>query len=437
MNPTKIALLWLTALAAVEAPAAEHPPSADDRHGGISQTQGEFLGQEWHIDENHLMWWDGKPYVPFGGFGIEAGNHEGLRTHNLWIDFDPFIADASFTVAQHKRQIRERLEAIRKAGDTCIVQFSMALPHIPNGPEPGMEWHVPEGGIDGSRLADPKVKEAIVEVWAEYAPVVRNPCVRAVVLWNEINVWRWPERMSTDQYAEVLGGYVREAKRLVGDAPVCFKTAGTWNAHAAIAAAAVADGLGFDVWFSNPDDEHARMEIARALRMLETRQTKTCWFFIAEGGRTLGDDREGVGYPEAWPPFRSKSEAGGILEAYAHAGAKGFIYNGPAGNEGYAESYRWLGERKPEIVRLMIEAKRPATARGNGASAAKAIAAACEDARVLEFLKGAQSLRVEVEFSDRWQVWLVHLFADDRQAAFASVSPAGEVLEVGGPESDD
>ena len=258
MSPTTIAFVWLTALAGFEAPAAADSPSADDRH---SLRQGKFLGQEWHIDENHLMWWDGKPYVPFGGFGIEAGNDEGLRTHNLWVDFDPFIADANFTVAQHKRQIRERLEAIGKAGDTCIVQFSMALPHIPNGPQPGMEWSVPEGGIDGARLADPKVKEAIVKVWAEYAPAVRNPCVRAVVLWNEINVWRWPERMSTDQYAEVLRAYVREAKRLVGDVPVCFKTAGTWNAHAAIAAAAVADGLGFDVWFSHPDDEHARREI--------------------------------------------------------------------------------------------------------------------------------------------------------------------------------
>jgi hypothetical protein len=437
MRRTTIALVWLTALALVEARAAEESRSPAPRKQDIPETHGEFLGQGWHIDENHLMWWDGSPYVPFGGFGIETGNDDDLRAHNLWIDFDPFIADPKFTVEQHKRQIRERLETIKSAGDTCIVQFSMALPHIPNGPEPGMEWHVPEGGIDGSRLADPEVKEAIVKVWGEYAPVVRNPCVRAIVLWNEINIWRWPERMSTDQYAELLKGYVSEAKRLIGDVPICFKTAGTWNAHAAIAAAAAADGLGFDVWFSNPDDEHARVEIARALRMLETRQTKTCWFFIAEGGRNLGDDREPVGYPEAWPPFRSKSEAGGILEAYAHTGAKGFIYNGPAGDEGYAESYQWLGELKPEIVRLMTETKRPATERGNEAPAAEAIAAACKDSRVLELLKDIRSLRVEAEFSERWQVWLVHFFEDDRQVAFASVSPTGQVLEVGGPESDD
>jgi hypothetical protein len=296
---------------------------------------------------------------------------------------------------------------------------------------------VPEGGIDGSRLADPKVKEAIVKVWAGYAPVVRNPCVRAIVLWNEINLWRWPERMSADQYAEMFGSYVREAKRLVGEVPVCFKTAGTWNANAAVAAAAVADGLAFDVWFSHPDDEHASAEIARALRMLESRQTTTCWFFIAEGGRNLGDDRERVGYPEAWPPFRSKSEASGILEAYANAGAKGFIYNGPAGNEGYAESYQWLGELKPEIVRWMVETKRPAIETCTEAPAARAVAAACQDARVLELLRGFHSLRVDAEFSKRWQVWLVHFFADDRQVAFASVSPTGELLEVGGPESDD
>jgi len=415
------------------------------RQENITETKGEYLGHKWQIDEDHLMWFDGKPYVPFGGFGIEPDNPFELHTYNLWIDFDPFIGRPNYTRQQHKRDIAGRLKRIAESGGTCIVQFSMALPHVPDGPKPDMQWQEPEGGIDGSRLSDPKVKQAISKVWAEYAPAVRNECVRAIVLWNEINVWRWPERMSVDDYAEVLGEYVRETKRLVGDVPVCFKIAGTWNAEAVVAGAAVADGLGFDVWFNSPNDVHARREIERALRMLEGRQKKTTWFFIAEGGRGIAeggtDDTKGVeDYWDNWPPLRSKTEARGILRAYAQAGAKGFIYNGPTSDPGskYRNSYRWLGELKSEITRLTVGTKRTAR-RAVGeppgiATAADAIAAARADRMVQELLRGVDSPRVTAEFSQRWRVWLVHFFAGDRPLGFASVSREGEVLEVGGPE---
>jgi len=327
-------------------------------------SSGEYLGHRWHIDQSHLMWWDGKPYVPFGGFGITPGNEFGLNSFNLWIDFDPFIEKPHYTRKQHRADIARKLDAITKAGGTCIVQFSMALPHIPNGPKPGMRWREPEGGIDGSHLADPKVKRAILKVWECYAPAVRKECVRAVVLWNEINVWRWPERMSVEKYGQVLSEYAREVKGMVGDLPVCFKIAGTWNAEAVIAGAAAADGLGFDVWFTKPDDAHALREVERALRMLEGQQKKTTWFFIAEGGRDIAEGRTDVkdvkNYWDNWPPFRSKQEAQGILQSYARAGAKGFIYNGPTSKPGseYRSSYHWLGELKPEIVDLMVTMKR-------------------------------------------------------------------------------
>ncbi|MFQ5793417.1 MAG: hypothetical protein ACE5JI_23340, partial [Acidobacteriota bacterium] len=400
-------------------------------------------GHKWHINSNHLIWWDGKPYVPFGGFGTEPGNEFGLSSFNLWIDFDPFIENPDYSRQQHRRDIAEKLDAITKAGGTCIVQFSMALPHIPQGPNPGMRWREPQGGIDASRLADPEVKRAILKVWEYYAPAVRKECVRAIVLWNEINVWRWPERKSAEEYGELLGEYVREVKRMVGELPVCFKIAGTWNAGAVIAGAAAADGLGFDVWFKSPEDAGARREIARALRMLELRQKKTTWFFIAEGGRGIAeggtDDAPAVeNYWDRWPPFRSKDEARGILRAYALAGAKGFIYNGPASNPGskYRSSYRWLGELQPEIVDLIVDTKRPPLKQRRELTAERAISAARTDQRVQELLKGLDGVRAEAEFSEQWRVWLVHFFAGDRRVAFASVSGEGKVLEVepGGEE---
>lgn len=426
------------------ADTVEEARKALQRRKDVLWSSGEYLGHKWHIDENHLMWWNGKPYVPFGGFGITPVNEFGLNTFNLWIDFDSFIGRPGYTRKQHRAEIARKLNAITKAGGTCIVQFSMALPHIPEGPKPGMRWREPEGGIDGSCLADPEVKRAILSVWEYYAPAVRKECVRAIVLWNEINLWRWPERMSVEKYGQVLGQYALEVKRMVGDLPVCFKIAGTWRAGAVIAGAAEADGLGFDVWFTKPDDTGSRREIESALWMLESRQKKTSWFFIAEGGRGFAeggtdDAREVKNYWDNWPPFRSKKEARGILRTYAQSGAKGFIYNGPTSEPGskYRGSYRWLGELKPEITTLMVETKRPPPEARWAMTTERAVTAARADERVQELLRGLDDVRAEAEFAERWQVWLVHFFVGERRVGFASVSEDGKVLEVGAAEENE
>jgi len=42
----------------------------------LARSSGEYMGRPWRIDENHLMWWDDKPYVRFGFTG--TGNPIGL-----------------------------------------------------------------------------------------------------------------------------------------------------------------------------------------------------------------------------------------------------------------------------------------------------------------------------------------------------------------------
>jgi len=357
----KLLLIALVGVAVTDLAFANDSASrAQVSRRDLAQSSGKYLGHRWHIDPNHLMWWDGKPYVPFGGFGIEPGNEFGLRTYNLWIDLDPFARNPQYTREQHRRDIAERLKRIADSGSTCIVQFSMAGPQMLEGPGPDRKWEEPKGGVDASRLADPHVKRAIFKVWAEYAPAVRNECVRAVVLWNEINGWRWPDHTSDEKYASLLAEYVREVKQVVGDLPVCLKIVGTWNSRTVIAAAgSAADGLGFDIWFHHAHDTRASGDIERALRMLEARQQRTTWFFITEGGRgaDLPENSPVEDYWERWPPFRSREEAAGILRGYALGGAKGFIYNGPSSgaDSKYRDSYRWLGQLKREITEIMIQ----------------------------------------------------------------------------------
>ncbi len=35
----------------------------------VDRSQGQYMGHKWYIDENHLIWWDGKPYVRYGFTG--------------------------------------------------------------------------------------------------------------------------------------------------------------------------------------------------------------------------------------------------------------------------------------------------------------------------------------------------------------------------------
>ena len=92
-------------------------------------------------------------------------------------------------------------------------------------------------------------------------------------------------------------------------------------------------------------------------------------------------------------------------------------------------------ELRPELVTRAVTAKRPLPA-ATLLTREQAIAIARQDRRVQQLVPDVESIRTVAEFSDRWSVWLVHFVAGDRQIAFASVSEAGSVLEVGSPQTD-
>ena len=122
-----------------------------------------------------------------------------------------------------------------------------------------------------------------------------------------------------------------------------------------------------------------------------------------------------------------------LLNQYGYRGFNRFLMNPTAARA--AREVEWMLELRPQIVPLVVQTtQRPPAAalltREN------AIAAARTNRRVQELCDGVEPIGAVAEFSDRWNVWLVHFFAGDRQIAFASVSKEGKVLEVGPPEAD-
>ena len=79
-----IAILVSTAGAFDEATRAKREAVSVGSMPALAQSSGQYKGHPWHIDENHLMWWDGKPYVRFGFTG--TGNPNELTK----LGFDQF-----------------------------------------------------------------------------------------------------------------------------------------------------------------------------------------------------------------------------------------------------------------------------------------------------------------------------------------------------------
>jgi hypothetical protein len=85
--------------------------SAAAGEADVQPTRGRFMGHTWHIDEHHLQWWDGQPYVRYGF----TGNGDVERFMKL--GFDQFHAYPSEALWVFSDDPEENREAIRQVDE--------------------------------------------------------------------------------------------------------------------------------------------------------------------------------------------------------------------------------------------------------------------------------------------------------------------------------
>lgn len=95
---------------------------------GLTHSSGQYMGRKWHIDENHLLWWEGKPYVRFGFTG------NGDPAQMMRVGFDQFtlmpaeewpISGPDPEIIQSVNETSDRLE---KAGATYYAILNTFWP---------------------------------------------------------------------------------------------------------------------------------------------------------------------------------------------------------------------------------------------------------------------------------------------------------------------
>jgi len=313
---------------------------------------GTYLGHQWSFDDQQRLVWDGQPYVPYTSFadaGLVADEPGAARDVHIWIDND----DHAFTDPEY---LDRYLTDLSDAGGTYTILMMRGMPT----------------DNDASTLMDPAVRERILASWEPYTQAIQKDGLRAVILWNEIDIdFTWPESHSADEYGQTLGDYAREMRARVGDIPVLFKL--TYSASyrddlatASIVAAATDDGcgLGIDVYATSCDDP--ALDSVAFFRERMSAQQATALLWVTEFGM-MGEESEWEGddacYWDLFPPYAAEEELRCHMDEMVDGGAAGFLYAGPTKGpmEGacdhldYGSSQEWFDRAQTAVVQEIVD----------------------------------------------------------------------------------
>lgn len=257
-------------------------------------------------------------------------------------------------------------------------------------------------------------------------------------------------------YGHWLAEYAKLAKQLIGPVPVFVCSAaisGDADRYLAMHRWALCEGVdGLSRNHYGHAGEEERYALASVARWMagvqqESACTKHLWAnevgyvrprvtdaeWAAAEAAELGPGNS-FGSQWAFPSQESLREMLALLTQYGYRGFNRFLMNPSSARA--AREVAWMTELRPPIVALVVKAKRPQPATPR-LTREEAIAAARANRRVEQLLRGVEPIRTTAEFADRWNVWLVRFYSGDRHLGFASVSTAGQVLEVGPPETDE
>lgn len=322
------------------------PPSSNIISSGTYSCTTCQKSHQWQINDKHLMYWDGQPYIPVAEFWTNRQYASSQITDfNIWIDID--FSSLGQTEAQYFSQLDQDTTNLTNQGKNYILLIG-----YPVQPK------------DASWLFDPAQVSQMTAKWRQYAPNVRKEGLRGIALANEINwAWTWPAGRTADDYGKALGQLAKEVQQIFGEVPVFYKTSGAGGGfNNVLAGGTYANGFGFDLFPQTcsssgfpPQGQAAMNILSSALKML-TRPLGILW--VAEFGKSSGiPEGQGKNDLDYYTTFSSKSELQCNLDHYINAGFTGFIHavSGNAAPSAITQEDQWYGELKSYIQQQVLQ----------------------------------------------------------------------------------
>lgn len=184
-------------------------------------SKGKYYGQDWHITRGHLLWWDGKPYIPFSLNEIRLEKEIKQLLKDIDFMIERGITDFSFgyntdtpmterNAYDHK--IRTMVDYLEKKKVNYLFYFT-----------PAFAIEKFSGNRTCKFLLRPPVQEAVAKDLQRFGPLVSRPGLRAVLFMEEINGNEGIQDSIENIYHYLpllLDTYGRKVKESIGDVPV-------------------------------------------------------------------------------------------------------------------------------------------------------------------------------------------------------------------------
>ena len=207
----------------------EHKSDGANPPLNITRTSGTYMKHNWYIDENHVMYWDGKPYIHYGLSGprdykditktyefIDNLASKGIKDYMLWYEGDQ--ESGQWTKEEYNNWIDKTTDYITKKGGTYIFILQPF-------------YAVKADGVwDTAFMNRDDVKQDILNEFNRFKPLVTKEGLRGLGFSSEINTVvgvsaiKAPNQENDfDNFKEMLNFYAKSMKDTFGDLPVLFR----------------------------------------------------------------------------------------------------------------------------------------------------------------------------------------------------------------------
>ena len=208
--------------------SSSHEPESGLSQGNVLKrsskqelSRGRYYGQEWTITRDHLLWWNGKPYIDFSVNEIRLGKGTEQILNDIDFMVEKGITDFNFGYNtdtpvekrnDHDKKIRTIVDYLEKKKLNYVFYFT-----------PGLAIEKFRGDRSCQFLLSPHVQEAVAKDLQRFASLVSRPGLRAVLFMEEINGNEGIEDRieNVNRYLpSLLDTYGQKIKQIIGDVPV-------------------------------------------------------------------------------------------------------------------------------------------------------------------------------------------------------------------------
>ena len=184
-------------------------------------SKGRYYGQDWTITRDHLLWWNGKPYIDFS-----------VNEIRLEKNIDQIINDIDFMVEKGITDFNFGYNTDIPVGkrNDCDKKIGTIVDYLEKKKLNYVFYFTPALAIEKFRgdrscqfLLSSPVQDAVVKDLQRFAPLVSRPGLRAVLFMEEINGNEGIEDKIENIYRylpSLLDTYGQKIKQIIGDIPV-------------------------------------------------------------------------------------------------------------------------------------------------------------------------------------------------------------------------